>query len=76
MSENPSSGKSCKERFTPLSHYGEDIVCNVLCGRYLGIIKSISCNRIVIEHDHKSHFNKVYGEDNKNEYFLSSSIIV
>ena len=76
MSESPSSGKSCKERLTPLSHYGEDIVCNVLCGRYLGIIKSISCNRIVIEHDHKSHFNKVYGEDNKNEYFLSSSIIV
>lgn len=76
MSESPSSGKSCKERLTPLSHYGEDIVCNVLCGRYLGIIKSISWNRIVIEHDHKSHFNKIYGEDNKNEYFLSSSVIV
>lgn len=66
MSENPSSGKSCKERLTPLSHYGEDIICNVLCGRYLGIIKSVSCNRVVIEHDHKSHFNKIYGEDNKN----------
>ena len=52
------------------------LLFNVLCGRYLGIIKSISWNRIVIEHDHKSHFNKVYGEDYKNEYFLSSSIIV
>lgn len=76
MSENPSSGKSCKERLASLSYHGEDIICNVLCGRYLGIIKSISCNRVVIEHDHKSHFNKIYGEDNKNEYFLSSSVIV
>lgn len=76
MSENPFSGKSCKERLSSLSHYGEDIICNVLCGRYLGIVKSVSCNRVVIEHDHKSHFNKIYGEDNKNEYFLSSSVIV
>ena len=76
MSENPMSGRSCKERLTALSHNGNDIICDVLCGRYLGIVKSISCNRVVIEHDHKSHFNKIYGEDNKNEYFLSSSIIV
>jgi DNA polymerase III sliding clamp (beta) subunit (PCNA family) len=76
MSENPMSGRSCKERLTALSHNGNDIICDVLCGRYLGIVKSILCNRVVIEHDHKSHFNKIYGEDNKNEYFLSSSIIV
>lgn len=76
MSENPMSGRSCKERLTALSRNGNDIICDVLCGRYLGIVKSIPWNRIVIGHDHKSHFNKIYGEDNKNEYFLSSSIIV
>lgn len=40
MSENPSSGKSCKERLASLSYHGENIICNVLCGRYLGIIKA------------------------------------
>lgn len=76
MSENPGSGRSCRERLTPLSYHGEDIECDVQCGRYLGIVKGISGSRVVIEHDHRSHFNKIYGEDNKNEYFLSSSVIV
>lgn len=40
MSENPMSGRSCKERLTALSHNGNDIICDVLCGRYLGIVKA------------------------------------
>ena len=76
MSENQGLGRSCKERLMALSHEGEDVICDVLCGRYLGIVKGLSCERIVIEHDNRSHFNRIYGMDNRNEYFLSSSIIV
>lgn len=76
ISENAESGRSCKERLMALYHEGDDIICDVKCDRYLGMVKNVLSTKVVIEHDHKTHFNKIYGEDNKNEYFLSSSQIV
>lgn len=72
--EDTAKGRSCKERLTAFSSVGE-ISCTVVCARFLAAVKSVTCDRVVMEHDNRNHFNKVYGEGKPEEVILFSSIV-
>lgn len=74
-SENLYTGAKCQDTLIPMAYEGDGFECRIICSRCLIPAKIMESDKIILEHDTKTHVNKIYGEGFADKYVIFSSII-